>query len=36
MVKGVLLINTLFLAKTLGNQPYLVSNYQPILTIFVF
>jgi hypothetical protein len=34
--KGFLIINTLFLAKPLGNHPRLVCHYQPILTLFVF
>jgi hypothetical protein len=34
--KGLLIINTHFLAKPLGNQPRLVSHYQPILTLFDF
>jgi hypothetical protein len=34
--KGFLIINTLILAKPLGNQPHLVSYYHPILTLFIF
>jgi hypothetical protein len=34
--KGFFIIITLFLAKLLGNQPRLVSHYQPILVLLIF
>jgi len=34
--KGFLIVYTLFLAKTLSYQSSLVSDYHPILTLFVF
>jgi hypothetical protein len=36
MGKGLLIINNLYLAKPLGNQPHFVSHHLLILTLFVF